>query len=652
MFNIYNSAFDTGYPANTELSYEPVTYKTRKDFDELYLKDFSPKEKKIMRDLFTFIFNLKILDTVTDTVEYEKTPDIIPVVKKSELDSKKEKEQEKHIDKLRIAFTKLSPYDKVPCHKNKALVDGLIKAIQRRICLLKEELTKLRKLFPGPNLDIDIKTELLSNLKTFLYVLKAKNRHCILYSSNQQTIVIKEEENLDWIYYFLRRHWLLLHNANIPKVNNWKDNYFKYIRESVETSKNEAEAKAKLGAKKTHPANSRAAYEDMLKYAIQEYNNLEHIQDAENILFDSLQTGPKSINSVGIHTELVDKIFNSKAATREPDYTTHSPDILPKTQFKPLPKIGGSREPDSVEDIRDEISRALHTAQEHLKLLKPHDRERVLKTIIELFGCDTTLEEAFSFVTSKEPEWHSSMYSAIEFKLGKIKGIEPFLKAIQHVLFLKEEELESLKYIFRDVEPILSDIEAGKDRLSAILRRHPSLYEVIPKDILFQSEKDLKLSLKKIEKELPKIYPYTNALLADIYSIEDGPTIRSLTESIFLHMFTSLRPLYKTKEVFDEVLHACTSECITTMEDILKHVDKKGPLPIEVSHITSLEELIHMIPNKMVHTIANLGLPLEVYVNEKVFIGPTDGKGIPIGVVFFLYLYIKFHSVLDEPSNS
>jgi len=572
-----------------ELPHIPVTYQTRKDFDKLYLSDMNDKEKKIMRKLYMFIFGDQLLNTVS--------PDFAD---------------------LRIAFTNLSPYEKVPCHQNTALLEALKKSIQSRIKLLKEEIKQLETAFMGPNLNIDMKTKLLFNLTTFLDVLIAKKRHCILYSA-EGDLTVKAEDN-DWIYRFLKNHWIRLHSEKVPETEDEKKKYYEEIRDSVDVAK-----------KGEQP--SQDAYNDMLRYALQEYNNMEAIRNRETTLMTRLKT-PHLL-------EKVDSVQNSLITSGAPP---------PKGAAAPSAPAKGGGTPDSIEDIREEMGRVIHTAMNHLKLMKPRDREEALSTTLELLtGKGDTLEQALSSVRAKEPEWHSSTYAALDYKLGSIKGSEPFLQAIKHLLFLKEEELQSMQYEFRDIPYLLKHIEPGQDRFYAVLRRHPSLYEVIPKDILLQSKQDLKSTLKRVEEELPAIYPYSSALLADIYAVEEGPNIRSLGESIFLHIFTSLGPVKKTRAVFDELTIDAH-----LLERILKQVDTHGPIDVEAEEVKELLRVAHTLPEGIQDKLRKAGPPIEVTVNEKVFIKPSDvhSDGISVGMLFFLYLFIKFANVLDEPSDS
>jgi hypothetical protein len=130
------------------LESHPVTYHTRKEFDKLYLSETDEKGKKLMRKLYMFIFGDQQLNTVTDDFYG-----------------------------LRMAFTNLTPYEKVPCHANTALLDALRVSIESRIKLLKEELKQLQMIYMGPNLNIDVKMKLLSNLTDFfqrfsLFIIK------------------------------------------------------------------------------------------------------------------------------------------------------------------------------------------------------------------------------------------------------------------------------------------------------------------------------------------------------------------------------------------------------------------------------------------------------------------------------------------------
>lgn len=542
-----------------------------------------------MRKLYMFIFGDQLLNTVS--------PDFAD---------------------LRIAFTNLSPYEKVPCHQNTALLEALKKSIQSRIKLLKEEIRVLETAFMGPNLNIDVKNKLLFNLTTFLDVLIAKKRHCILYSA-EGDLTVKPEDN-DWIYRFLKNHWIRLHSEKLPETVDEKKKYYEEIRESVDVAK-----------KGEQP--SQDAYNDMLRYALQEYNNMEAIRNRETTLMTRLKT-PHVLEKVD---SVQHSLITSGAA---------APSAAPGA---PPPAKGGGT-PDSIEDIREEMGRVIHTAMNHLKLMKPRDHEEALSTTLELLtGKGDTLEQALSSVRAKEPEWHSSTYAALDYKLGSIKGSGPFLQAIKHLLFLKEEELQSMQYEFRDIPYLLKHIEPGQDRFYAVLRRHPSLYEVIPKDILLQSKQERKSTLKRVEEELPGIYPYSSALLADIYAVEEGPNIRSLGESIFLHIFTSLGPVKKTRAVFDGL--TIDAELL---EQILQRIDTHGPIDVEAEKVKDLIRVCDGIPKAIQDKLRNAGPPIEVTVNEKVFVKPSDvdTDGISVGMLFFLYLFIKFANVLDEPSDS
>jgi hypothetical protein len=216
--------------------------------------------------------------------------------------------------------------------------------------------------------------------------------------------------------------------------------------------------------------------------------------------------------------------------------------------------------------------------------------------------------------------------------------------------------------MFKDVPPILKNIEPGKERFQAILSRHPELYETIPRDILFQNKKILSASLAKLEDSLPSIYPYSKALFADIYTSHEEPNIYSTGESLFLYIFTSLNSLRKTKRAFDTLIKNKENTLLGIVEELLKKISEEtyGNLTnmddsIDPSKVESLVTNIKIdIPSKIQKKLDTIGLPSYVYVKEdKVILSatPTD-MSLSMGTLFFLFLFIKYSSVLDEPTDS
>jgi len=564
----YEGVFTEPDDTLTFLIKAPTSYMTRTQFDSLYLEGFDADEKKLMYKLFMFLFGDQTLHAVTGD-----------------------------FDNLRIAFTELSPYEKVPCHENTVLLNALIRAIEQRKANLVKEVTSLERLFPGPNFDIDVKRKLISDLTTFLFVLRAKKRHCILYSTLGAEVVVNVEDNYDWIYHFLRNHWLRLHKNKIPQTNDELDAYYKYIRESVNEAKDESKKE-----------DTKVAYKDMMDMVLNEYFNLASIEERESKLMNRLKT-PHSIKVDAITKGAIDR----------------------KEAPPQVTQAGGG---DSVEDIREEIQRLLYTANNRIVNLRPSRRLRVSAVLLDVFK--DSLENTFTMTHVQEPDWASSLLTALEYKLKEIPETDDLLRTLEHLLFLKEQESMTLKYEFRDIPHLLENIEPGRDRFHAVLRRHPSLYSVVPKDLLFKSDKDFKNSLQHIEIHLPQIYPYSNALLADIYAIEEGPNIRSLGEAIFLHMFTSLRPLHETRSLFKNLLSKAPENTKEILETLLRNIDTDENAKSNPPNSKKLFALLKALP-KSIHNAFKEGISIS---------------GISMNLLFFLYLFIKFDNVLDEPSNT
>ena len=592
----YEKSFGPDTGEQNLLNSEPITYKRQNEFDKLYLSHISDiKHRKVLRNLFMFIFGNQTLHDVTD-----------------------------QLDTMRIAFTKLNPYEKLPCNSgNEPLWNALKESIEHRLELLTKELKDLKHALPSPNLEVDMKKIQKRDLENFLSVINAKNRQCILYSTTGSGLSVSDEQGNEWVFRLMRKQMEYLHTKDLPKTPEEELASYNEILKSIPNEKAASE-------------DPKEAYKAMLKLAKEEGDSIDAIKARLEALIQGKTLPPKIARRVD-SIDRYDSFFG---------------------------QTGGGEDIEDLDDIKEEIGRVIHTAMEHLKLIKKTKREMVLSTTIEsIVGHRReTLSDAILSLSYEEAEWPTSTFSALEFKLGKIPDIEPFLRAVQRLLELKEEEQKTLRYMFKDVPPILKNIEPGKERFQAILSRHPELYETIPRDILFQNKKILSASLAKLEDSLPSIYPYSKALFADIYTSHEEPNIYSTGESLFLYIFTSLNSLRKTKRAFDTLIKNKENTLLGIVEELLKKISEEtyGNLTnmddsIDPSKVESLVTNIKIdIPSKIQKKLDTIGLPSYVYVKEdKVILSatPTD-MSLSMGTLFFLFLFIKYSSVLDEPTDS
>jgi len=595
----YEKSFGPDTVTQTLLNSEPITYKRQAEFDKLYLSHVSDiKHRKVLRNLFMFIFGNQKLHDVTD-----------------------------QLDTMRIAFTKLNPYDKIPCNSgNEPLWRALKDAIEHRLDLLRKELHDLTRALPSPNLEVDVKKIQKKDLENFLSVIDAKNRHCILYSTTGSGLSVGDEKGNEWVFRLMRKQMEYLHTKELPKTPEEELASYNEILKSIAHEKADSQ-------------DPKEAYKAMLKLAKEEGESIDAIKTRLEALIQGKTLPPKVAERVNV-------ISNRNAYQN--NYGAQ----------------GGGEDVEDLDDIKEEIGRVIHTAMEHLKLVKKSKREMVLSTTVECIVGSTkeTLSDAILSLCYEEPEWPSSTFTALEFKLGKIPNIEPYLQAVQRLLELKEEEQKSLSYKFKEVPSILKNIEPGKERFQAILSRYPELYKVIPHDILFQNKETLSASLQKLEASLPSIYPYSKALLADIYSSHEEPNVYSTGESLFLYLFTSLGSMRKTKLVFDTMIGDKERTLSVLLEELLKKISEEtyGNLTDSDDTIdpSKVESLIHLIqkniPPALQNKLDSLGLPAYVYVKEdKVILSatPTD-MSLSMGTLFFLFLFIKYSNVLDEPTDS
>ena len=181
------------------------TYKTRKEFDQLYFpKSMQPWEKKVMLKLFRFIFG--------------KTNGII---------------DEALVDKL------LTPFDKLPCKEGSQsrLWELFVECIEYRIrggdgaMGLKKELATMKGTLPDFNDVFQKKQFLLAQLLRMSHVLQEKGRTCINFSGVGGDIVLSEYHTA--ILDLIRRMVQRFISQKLPLTEEEREKDFKEVIEEV-----------------------------------------------------------------------------------------------------------------------------------------------------------------------------------------------------------------------------------------------------------------------------------------------------------------------------------------------------------------------------------------------------------------------------------
>jgi hypothetical protein len=181
------------------------TYKTRKEFDTLYLpKTLNPWEKKVMLKLFRFIFG-----NTKGTID------------------------EALLDKL------LTPFDKLPCKEGAQgrLWELFVQCIEYRIrggdgsLGLKRELASMRGTLPNFNDIFQKKQFLLAQLLRMSHRLQEEGRTCINFSGEGGDIVLSEYHTA--ILDLIRRMVERFISQNLPMTEEEKEKDFKEVIEEV-----------------------------------------------------------------------------------------------------------------------------------------------------------------------------------------------------------------------------------------------------------------------------------------------------------------------------------------------------------------------------------------------------------------------------------
>jgi hypothetical protein len=635
-------------------SYE---YKTRKEFEKLYLDGLRKDEKKIMVKLFILIFTEDLLSNAMEKGSYFMD---------DEFDNFE-----------RLLFTKLSPFDKVPC-KNTVLWELFRRCIDNRINGLKGEFFRLRKILPQENQEVRMKLYLRSQLLRLRVVLDEKGRACINYTGNRPMIEMKASDAA--ILDLIRRTVKDFFKKEVPEGQG------EYALEALLE-----EIKKLPQAKITEEPTS--IYADMLsvvQVTLQKMKSVDMGVDAviarEKVRQDRLGVIDIDLDQVRAREwdrrdklETIDNelgLLSDIEGVRQKRLEVIDGDLHVLSQmqkgggregeaFKRLNKIHDALKPNAAasekeegegaDDAEEEYERVYSTAMSHLEEIKSKDlRKRVLETVCETLG-GTDLESSIEMAVTRKGFSVSATMNRLEEIDPKAKS---FLRCVETLLEIKDRQMKAYE---------VPAAKPGLERYSSIPIPVPSVDEVK------HMSKD---ELKAFEKKMRRVYPYTDSLLEDIHIIRKSPSPCCLFYSAMLlkgqrKACKEIADMPSAKAILEEVLTKvaeAVADAQQEQEEVLTYkqidlpsgfsaiaeavraLDVELTLPITI-HESSPPEFTDILGEKpflligkgtTLHGIRDM----EIDVTGEL---PNIRKNeIPVAALMFLYLCIKCDGHIDD----
>jgi hypothetical protein len=647
-------------------SYE---YKTRKEFEKLYLDGLRKDEKKIMVKLFILIFTEDMLSNAMEKGSYFMD---------DEFDNFE-----------RLLFTKLSPFDKVPC-KNTVLWELFRRCIDNRINGLKGEFFRLRKILPQENQEVRMKLYLRSQLLRLRVVLDEKGRACINYTGNRPMIEMKASDAA--ILDLIRRTVKDFFKKEVPEGQG------EYALEALLD-----EIKKLPQAKITEEPTS--IYADMLsvvQVTLQKMKSVDMGVDAviarEKVRQDRLGVIDSDLDQVRAREwdrrdklETIDNelgLLSDIEGVRQKrlEVIDGDLDVLSQMQkggalregegegeaFKRFNKIHDALKPNAAasekeegagaeaeDDAEEEYERVYSTAMSHLEEIKSKDlRKRVLETVCETLG-GTDLESSIEMAVTRKG-------FSVSATMNRLEDIDPkaksFLRCVETLLEIKDRQMKAYE---------VPAAKPGLERYSAISIPVPSVDEVK------HMSKD---ELKAFEKKMRRVYPYTDSLLEDMHIIRKSPSPCCLFYSAMLlkgqrKACKEIADMPSAKAILEEVLtkvaqavadadgdaDADAEEVLTykqidlpsgfsAIAEAVRTLDVELTLPITI-HESSPPEFTDILGEKpflligkgtTLHGIRDM----EIDVTEE--LTNIRKNEIPVGALMFLYLCIKCDGHIDD----
>jgi hypothetical protein len=622
---------------NNSVEQQPIehyAYKTRKEFDKLYLNHLKKDEKKLMIKLFRYIFSKEPVGALDESSEY--------------------------------IFSSLSPFFKMPCKNGEGEGEGegekeVDTNLQQRIwslfkqCIryriygsdevdpqkimgLNNEIGSLQKLLPRGNQEYKNKQYLRAQLLRMLELLEDNERTCMIFSNKGIEVSLSKYHSA--ILDLIRRTVKNLVQQKTPITEEEKSKHLALIIDEIKN------------LKEYNDQDSEKIYEDMMNVVSGLFNKLTGID--------------KKVDDLSNEFAKVNQLFNGQPL-----------------QKGGSAKTGSDSESDSDKeaDADEEYERVYTTAMEHLEGIKSKEtRSTLLDSVCEILGgtdLDSSIEHA---VNKKGFSLSSTLARLNRIDIPESQHTKSFLRCIQTLLEIKEHQIESF------VPP--PPMRAGEHRYEYTMKKYPSLMQYIPKDLFTITKNEFKADIKKVEKTLRRVYPYSDTLLEDIYLIRDTVDPCCLFYKALLVKLPNLRnrckkivnSIPRCKEMLEEILETlqgisgdavAVADAVADAEGItLKEITlpkgfpllaeairsnlppmKHISLPITiVEHAGEYEEVLGDKPFVLIgedkartflHGIRDLDIDVTKEIDD-------IRKGeISMGAIMFIYLYIKCDDHID-----
>lgn len=407
--------------ANTVVSQnsESYVYKTRKEFEHLYLPPHLEKpDKKLMIKVFRFVFGKTDSTIDRDFVSKLLTPfDKVPCKQGSQV---KVWEMFKECIEYRMTGSEESAAKDTPTTPNtaKPSPNATNTPVAKKQSMgLNKELGSLQKILPAENQEYKDKQYLRAQLLRMKHVLNEQGKTCVVFSETGADLNLSEYHTA--ILELLRKTMGNFIQNPLPLDEEEKDRRF-------------LELMMDLKDLKPQKGDNRAIYNDMIRV----------VQG----IFDTLSSSQDNLDALGKVQGKLKELLEGIA-----------------TQ-----KGGALADVDGEVDAEEEYERVFSSAMEHAK-------GSILSDVCEELG-GTDLESSIEHAVSKKGfDLHAIMSRLHELNTDGNKHAKSFLRCVETLL-----EIKHAQYNTYSPPPPLAP---GKERYLHTLAEYPSLKQYIPKDI-------------------------------------------------------------------------------------------------------------------------------------------------------------------------
>jgi hypothetical protein len=619
---------------------QSYVYKTRKEFEHLYLPGHLEKQdKKLMLKVFRFVFGksegsidrdflsklltpfnklpckqgsqVKLWEMFKECIEYR----INGSVSNANADADAEPNAKAEAEPNAKAEAEVEPEAKAeaePKAEPKAEPEPKANAKPKAESMgLNNELNSLQKILPKENQEYANKQYLRAQLIRTVHLLNEHGKTCVVFSDTGANLNLSEYHTA--ILDLLRKTITSLLTNPLPENDEKKDFAFLQLIGDLK------------GLKPTKGDN-REIYDNMLAVV--------------KGIFDKASSIDDSISGLG-------------------DVQHKLEELIAKLLPKPAQTGGGTAAAEAAAaDAEEEYERVFTTAMEHAK-------GSILDDVCEVLGgtdLDSSIEHA---VSEKGFDLHATMSRLHELNTEGNKHAKSFLRCVETLLEIKQDQYNTYK-----PPPPLAP---GKERYLQTMAEYPSLEEYIPKNILKRGD------LATVRKKLRRIYPYADTLIEDISEIRKSPDPCCLfykatlvkgrkAEKLRRSCKRILEQIPNCERLLEELLVLGSSQSVVAKKLRFTEVSlPKGfsllaeairdvgvlrdvpSLPITIHEVSppEFQEVLGESPFLLVGSGTTMtGIKgYEIDVSDDI---EAIRKGeISIGTIMFLYLYIKCDSDVD-----